>query len=455
MPSINQFYQQLVTQGFFIFEEKEPYFQEHFLQVLWNEQWLATELRTEKGQILKVLHPGIWNVAAGPDFNDARVIIDHKTRSGCIEIHFRPEDWRKHRHHINQDYDQVILHVVWHNPDALTECPTGVPIFNLSTHLRGKVKDMINKIDFVSYPYAQKVKPGQYSTWINSLNNDQISDIMQSSGIMRILAKGEQLALEITALGLEEAGYRRFLAGMGYKHNQDGFSELAEQIPLTDLSTHNATTALALMLGSAGLLPDPSRCQILPEYHRWLHELWDAWWPIRTHYHQISWRRHQLRPFNSPERRIIAAHFVLRKNNYELAKNILRIMDTWETPEVGLGLLKEIFMPDYDHQLDRFLHFQKQLSKPIILLGKDRINDLIVNFAIPLFFAYSFLEKSPEHCARGKKLLQRIPKLQDNRRFKVAAHRLFIPPGRGKEVINNACAQQGLLYLYQRCGEIK
>jgi hypothetical protein len=131
MPSINQFYQQLVSEGFFIFEDDEPYFQEHLLQVVWNEQWLTSSLRTDSGLELKILYAGIWNVAAGPDFNDARIVIDNEIKCGSVEIHFRPEDWSKHRHNRNQDYAHVILHVVWHNPLSLSQFPDGVPIFTL------------------------------------------------------------------------------------------------------------------------------------------------------------------------------------------------------------------------------------------------------------------------------------------------------------------------------------
>ena len=50
-----------------------------------------------------------------------------------------------------------------------------------------------------------------------------------------------------------------------------------------------------------------------------------------------------------------------------------------------LAEIKQLFTIQADPKLLRFVNFSKSLKKPIALLGKDRIHDLIINFAIPLF----------------------------------------------------------------------
>ncbi|MDX9981721.1 MAG: DUF2851 family protein, partial [Lentisphaeria bacterium] len=55
---------------------------ERFLQILWNEQRLAGELRTRGGQRLEVVSPGIWNVESGPDFRQAALRLDGRTVRG-------------------------------------------------------------------------------------------------------------------------------------------------------------------------------------------------------------------------------------------------------------------------------------------------------------------------------------------------------------------------------------
>ena len=91
-------YAELFDTGFFVFDERAPYFQEKVLQVIWNEQLLNRTLHTVDGMTLKVIHPGTWNVESGPDFRDAVIAFNGRSHHGAVEIHRRPEDWRRHGH---------------------------------------------------------------------------------------------------------------------------------------------------------------------------------------------------------------------------------------------------------------------------------------------------------------------------------------------------------------------
>ena len=62
-------------------------FSEHFLQILWNERYLLDALCCQNGSSLQIIHQGDWNVAAGPDFRDAALIINGKLVRGDVEIH--------------------------------------------------------------------------------------------------------------------------------------------------------------------------------------------------------------------------------------------------------------------------------------------------------------------------------------------------------------------------------
>ena len=61
-------------------------FSEHFLQILWNERYLLDTLSCGNGASLQIIHQGDWNVAAGPDFRDAALIINGKLVRGDVEI---------------------------------------------------------------------------------------------------------------------------------------------------------------------------------------------------------------------------------------------------------------------------------------------------------------------------------------------------------------------------------
>ena len=68
-------------------------FSERFLQVIWNERHLRENLTLVNGERLSVLSPGIWNVAGGPDFHDASLLVDGHLVTGDVEIHRRSSDW--------------------------------------------------------------------------------------------------------------------------------------------------------------------------------------------------------------------------------------------------------------------------------------------------------------------------------------------------------------------------
>ena len=58
---VNDFYQELFSAEFFVFDEKEPYFQEKLLQVIWNEALVRTPLTTADGRKLQVVHADVIN----------------------------------------------------------------------------------------------------------------------------------------------------------------------------------------------------------------------------------------------------------------------------------------------------------------------------------------------------------------------------------------------------------
>src|SRR5437868_4037187 len=67
---------------------------EYILQQVWYHQRLSREaLKTCDGQPIRVLHPGFWNVHAGPDFKKAMVQVGSEVRTGDIEIDLLPGGW--------------------------------------------------------------------------------------------------------------------------------------------------------------------------------------------------------------------------------------------------------------------------------------------------------------------------------------------------------------------------
>ena len=446
---IDIFYTHLFSSGFFIVDEDESYFQEKVLQVIWNEQILKKNLLTESEDKLEIIHQGIWNVESGPDFHDAFIAINGRLVQGDVEIHFNPQDWNKHGHDFNSEYEKVILHCVWNNFSQYTEYPEGIPICNLSTFLKVPIKKLLSQIDFNTYTYARKVPSSKYATMISRLDDGHLSKLLQSHGISRILQKAHNFTQNIEKYGVDGAAHRALFDGMGYKNNRKPFQELASLISLKELSSYSEDVAIATLFGASGLLPDPTQTNIHPDYQAWVQTMWSIWWSKRKKYNPIQWNRHKFRPYNSPERRLVAAYYVLQRNSYQLGSKIIDIMASCQDENECVKKLHQAFAVNPHLNLLKFLNFSKTLNKPIALLGKDRINDLIINFAIPFFFAYCLIKNDPKQCSKGKKILLEIPRLQENRLLKEAIQFFLLPASRSKQVVLNACAQQGILELYK------
>ena len=86
---------------------------EQVVQQVWHEsKFLTDRLITESGRKLEVVNSGEWNKAEGPDFLNARLLLDGEPVDGDVEIHFNGQDWRYHGHDRDARFERVVLHVV-------------------------------------------------------------------------------------------------------------------------------------------------------------------------------------------------------------------------------------------------------------------------------------------------------------------------------------------------------
>ena len=76
-----------------------PIVSEKFLHHVWKFGWFtSSHLHSDSGQKIEILHPGVHNHNAGPDFMNARIRIDDTLWWGNVEIHIRASDWLRHQH---------------------------------------------------------------------------------------------------------------------------------------------------------------------------------------------------------------------------------------------------------------------------------------------------------------------------------------------------------------------
>lgn len=73
----------------------------------------ALVLKTDTNNRLQILSPGKINKFAGPDFSGMALLLNGKIIVGNTEFHRKSSDWFKHKHNLNKDYDDIVLHIVF------------------------------------------------------------------------------------------------------------------------------------------------------------------------------------------------------------------------------------------------------------------------------------------------------------------------------------------------------
>jgi len=118
-----------------LFEPPSEYISELRLQYAWKNVLWKYSLRDQRGRSIRVLSPGRHNHSDGPDFIDAKIMLDGKLFNGDIELHRRSEEWYAHKHHKDPKYNHCILHVIFQplSNASLTRCEDGhtIPVCSI------------------------------------------------------------------------------------------------------------------------------------------------------------------------------------------------------------------------------------------------------------------------------------------------------------------------------------
>ena len=441
-----------VLDGLSVHEPPAPWnadnsaFSEHFLQILWNERYLLDSLVCQNGATLQIIHQGDWNVSAGPDFHDAALILNGKLIRGDVEIHPKTSDWLHHAHQHDPLYRNVVLHVVWHDDGPIPDSPENVLV--LCDFLNPAWKLLLHEVENACYPYARQLPPGKCAIRWALTDNDKIQEILAAAGLARFESKTARFARQAASQDPDQTLYEFVFECLGYQHNKAAFRQLAASLPLTQVSQYeNIDDLEAIFFGTAGLLPDSTMQDLLPQWKERAPQLWNRWWQLGASKLNLPWIFAATRPLNSPHRRLAAGIKWLSSTDFRPLQWLQNLAAKANSSKQLLNLLFNI---DFDLPHWRGCQNFKTPVKPAsALLGRSRLADIIANIFLPALCAQNSPNYSPEiaHLANGAFLT--LPPMQGNRSLTEAAHRFLMPPSRAREVLKRACHQQGLLDIYR------
>jgi len=403
-------------------------------------------LASMDGRTVSVVHPGCWNLEAGPDFLDAILKIgpNECTLHGDIEVHIRPLDWRHHKHAADQRYKNVIAHITYFEgllspedmPASVLQIPLRAPLHLIPSF-------SFDGLDLLAYPFATLARLPPCAEILKNWTPDQRGALLDSAGEERLRLKTERMAKSINDKCKDQLLYEELMGALGYKHNRLAFLQLARTIPLKRLQQEAEATPLnayALLLGVGGLLPRKSNPLWDGETRSFIRTLWDIWWKHQSKWHDHImrhevWTLSNLRPANHPLRRLMAAAHLFCRDPHAF----LTVTET--SDDLCRCWLSRLQMEgDNSYWAWRGSLARHRYSRPESLIGPGRAAAILNNVLIPWWAAINAIQADPP-------LLTTLPKEDHNRFIRHTAHALF-RHDHSPTLYHSGLRQQGLLQIF-------
>ena len=373
-------------------------FSEDFLHYLWKFRLFnKQEFKTSQGENIKIINVGLHNKNAGPDFENAKILLGDTVWAGSVEIHLCSSDWENHKHQQDRAYDNVILHVVYiHDKEITRNDSTEIPVLVL--------KDLIP--DNLSLKYSQLMRSLQ---WIPCEAQIQAVDAFHvKSWLSRILIERlEEKSVLVNSLLIEfkgswdDAFYITLANNFGFKTNSLPFEFLARSLPQQILARHknNPLQIEALLFGQAGFLnadfKDDYPSKLKKEYI-FLKEKYSL-----NAMDLFIWKYMRMRPLNFPTVRIAQFAALIVKSSHLFSK----IIEVKDVKNIRL-MFESLEVNSYWETHYRFDHSSSKISKQI---GLQSINNILINTVALFLFSYGKTIKQQLLIDQAIFLLENLP----------------------------------------------
>ncbi len=370
---------------------------EKMYQYIWaHSLWGNRQARLVDGRSVEVIDPGILNKDSGPDFFNAKIKIDGVVWIGNVEIHTSASNWYRHGHDSDPAYNNVILHVVTED-DARIASPDGGELPQLLLSPDDKYRALYSLLDSDAPPircrhYIDKIDCLSRVSWLDALAYERIAQKANRISTYAAQNNGDW----------QQATFAALCRALGFGLNSDPFEMLGKSLSLNTLHRHsdNIFQLEALLFGQSGFLtpdnlPFDSYYQTLSMEYSFLAKKYSL-----TPLNPAIWKFTRTRPANSPFRRI-ALLATLCSGGFNMLQSVV------ESPDIeSLMMLFQLSPSEYWQGRYYFGSEPSRLSRT---MSESSIRLLIINFVVPLLFAYSGYIGAPELELRAVEILQSLP----------------------------------------------
>mgnify|MGYP000599346355 FL=1 len=347
---------------------------EQLLHYVWKHKLFPLKpLLTAEGESIEIIDPGQANYNAGPDFFNAKIKIGGVVWVGNIEIHQQSSEWERHGHHLDSNYDSVILHVA-SEIDASVRRSDGETIPQLELHCPGYLSDNYRQlIEADRYPACYRLIPALpkllLHSWLSRLQTERFEQ--KTDKIMQLLGRHRK--------DWEHVFFIILARNFGFGTNSDAFEFWAETIPLQAVNKHRDSLFQieAFFFGQAGLLQevpaDEYTDRLMKEYTYLSHKF-----GLRPSANS-RWKLLRMRPDNFPHVRIAQlASFYYR------SQGLLSAMMEAQSLKSLRDMLR---CGTSEYWLTHYVFGEASPPHPKTL-SNQTIDLLVINTVIPFLYAY-------------------------------------------------------------------
>lgn len=364
---------------------------EDFLHYIWRLKKLpSAQLTTTDGKTVEILDFGTYNRDAGPDFFNARIMMDEQIWVGNIEMHLSSRDWYRHRHQCDRAYDNVILHVVYEDDGVVTIEVQGRTIPTVA--LKGSIpKTYLDTYQKLMSPHSDRIPCAQL---IHRVEKETIQ-LMKYRLMTERLEQKTALVAEIHKFinfNWEETLYIVISRYFGARVNVQPFEMLAKSIPYSLILRNKDRPDIleAIFLGQAGML-------LAPYQDDYYIKLQKEYAYQKTKYtlqalDPVVWKFGKMRPANFPTVRV-ALLAVFAAQMQGLFSEMLITQD-WNTLRPRFERLAAPYWDYHYHFGDEAPHLPKRV-------GKDLTDIILLNAVSPVLFYYGMVHQDETYKLRA------------------------------------------------------
>ncbi|SDE44586.1 DUF2851 family protein [Riemerella columbipharyngis] len=347
---------------------------ESLLQYFWNYKiFKSFDFKDTEGNVIEIMDFGEWNLDAGPDFLFAKIKTKNLCFVGNIELHLKSSDYLLHKHHLDKNFGNLILHAVYeHDRDIPHLVRNHIPTLELKSYIEPSVfekyKILSSERTFIPCtPIFDKDKvPFQFAEHILLKKLEEKADVI-AEYLKRYRNNYEAVLFHLLAYAF------------GLKVNAPIFLQTAQSVEYAVINKirQNKTQLEALFYGISGWLNEP------------LDETMEIWKKefdyLRVKFQlpdiTITPKFLRLRPPNFPTIRFSQLASLYHRHQ-NLFSKLVKADD--------LGALYQVFEPiSASEYWDNRYSFGKITAKEYPkILSKDFIHLILLNVVLPFKYAY-------------------------------------------------------------------